>query len=100
MRRREFIAGFGAVAWPLRASAQQPALPVVGFITTGSLEGYGRYLPAYRAGLGESDYIEGRNVAIEYFRMRTERLEGRCREGSDTGDHDRAPDDWPHASSN
>jgi putative ABC transport system substrate-binding protein len=66
-RRREFIAGLGsAAAWPGAALAQQAALPVVGFITGGSIEGYGRFLPAFRAGLGESNYIEGRNVAIEY----------------------------------
>jgi putative ABC transport system substrate-binding protein len=67
MRRRDFIAGLGsAAAWPLVGQAQQGALPMVGFITLGSIEGYGRYLPAFRAGLAESSYIEGRNVGIEY----------------------------------
>jgi putative ABC transport system substrate-binding protein len=67
VKRREFIAGLGsAAASPLVAQAQQPALPMVGFITLGSIEGYGRYLPAFRAGIAESGYIEGRNVGIEY----------------------------------
>jgi putative tryptophan/tyrosine transport system substrate-binding protein len=67
MRRRDFITGIGsAAAWPYIVSAQPSALPLVGFIALGSIEGYGRYLPAFRAGLAESGYIEGRNVGIEY----------------------------------
>jgi hypothetical protein len=56
MRRREFIAGLGgaAAARPLLAGAQQPAMPVIGFVITGSLEGYGRYLPAFRACRGRA----------------------------------------------
>jgi putative ABC transport system substrate-binding protein len=67
VNRRTFIAGLGsAVVWPVVARSQQPVIPMIWLITTGSLEGYGRYLPAFRAGLGEFGYIEGRNLAIDY----------------------------------
>jgi putative ABC transport system substrate-binding protein len=74
MRRREFIAGLGATAWPLGARAQQPAIPVIGFLngaSSGSYDGtspgpYADRLRAFREGLGESGFIEGRNVAIEF----------------------------------
>jgi putative ABC transport system substrate-binding protein len=66
--RRKFLATLGgaAVAWTLAARAQQPAMPVVGFLSSGSPGPYQPFLSAYHAGLKESGYIEGHNVAIEY----------------------------------
>jgi putative ABC transport system substrate-binding protein len=65
MRRRDLIAG-GAAAWPLAARAQQPAMPVIGFINSSTLETSERYVAAFRKGLSETGYIEGQNVIVNY----------------------------------
>jgi putative tryptophan/tyrosine transport system substrate-binding protein len=66
MRRREFIAGLGAAAWPLVARAQQSAVPVVGFVYAGSADTAAGYLTPFRKGLGETGYVEGQSVTVEY----------------------------------
>ena len=76
-RRELLVALGGASAWPLAARAQQPAMPVIGFIRDGSADANARNVAAFRKGLNETGTVEGQNVTVEYYW-----LEGR---------HDRLP---------
>src|SRR4051812_41649940 len=79
MRRREFISllGSGAAIWPLAARAQKPAMPVVGFVSSRSVDASARPTAAFNKGLSETGYIEGQNVMVEYHWL--------------SGQHDRLP---------
>ena len=68
MKRREFIKVIGgsAVAWPLGARAQQPKMPVVGFLNGGSPDGYALYVTGFLHGISETGYVESKNVTVDY----------------------------------
>ena len=67
MKRRVFIAALGgAAAMPLAVRAQQPTMPVIGFLGPASATGYAPHLKGFRQGLGEAGFVEGETIAVEY----------------------------------
>src|SRR3954469_15007398 len=67
MKRREFVAGLaGGVVWPVVARAEQPAMPVIGYLNSASRDAFAPYVAAFLRGLKEGGFVEGQNVMIEY----------------------------------
>ena len=68
MRPRELITLIGGAvsAWPLAVRAQQPSMPVIGFLNSASANAYRKFLESFRRGLGEVGFVEGQNVGIEF----------------------------------
>ena len=67
MRRREFITFLGgASAWPLAVRAQQPTMPVIGFLSSAQPQVFAQMIDAFRQGLNETGYVVGQNVAFEH----------------------------------
>jgi putative ABC transport system substrate-binding protein len=88
MRRREFIAWLGgAAAWPRAVRAQQPALPTIGFLHSGAIDGYRNLLIAMRKGLADAGFVDGQNLTIKYrwAEGRFERLPELARDLIDRG---------------
>jgi putative tryptophan/tyrosine transport system substrate-binding protein len=76
IKRRQFIAGLGsAAAWPVVARGQQPAPPVIGFLSAGAPDYFAPMVAAFRQGLSEGGYVEGRNIEI-LFRYADSLLSG------------------------
>ena len=85
MKRRTFIAALGgAAAWPLAARAQQPTVPIVGFLSVRSLANFANDVAAFSSGLKENGYVDGQNVAVAYRSGR-----GRLRTAQGAGDRSR-----------